>query len=293
MTSVQDKVVFITGGARGIGAEVARRLHNKGAKLVLTDIGAAELTTIAAELGGDGRVLTVVADVRDLSAMQAAVDQAIEKFGGIDVVIANAGIASYGSVLQVDPEAFRKVLDVNVLGVFHTVRATLPAVIENRGYVLIVSSLAAYAASPGLAPYNATKAGVEIFANALRLEVAHHGVSVGSAHMSWIDTALVRDTKADLPAFDELLRRLPWPLNLTTSVNKCAAAFVTGIEGRKTRIFCPRWVGMFRWLKPVLSTSVGEGPIRKTTAELLPRMDAQVAALGRSTSAYTQTLDKQ
>ncbi|ORB82840.1 short-chain dehydrogenase [Mycobacterium kansasii] len=293
MTSVQDKVVFITGGARGIGAEVARRLHNKGAKLVLTDIGAAELTTIAAELGGDGRVLTVVADVRDLSAMQAAVDQAIEKFGGIDVVIANAGIASYGSVLQVDPEAFRKVLDVNVLGVFHTVRATLPAVIERRGYVLIVSSLAAYAASPGLAPYNATKAGVEIFANALRLEVAHHGVSVGSAHMSWIDTALVRDTKADLPAFDELLRRLPWPLNLTTSVNKCAAAFVTGIEGRKTRIFCPRWVGMFRWLKPVLSTSVGEGPIRKTTAELLPRMDAQVAALGRSTSAYTQTLDKQ
>lgn len=291
MTSVQDKVVFITGGARGIGAEVARRLHNKGAKLVLTDIGTAELTTIAAELGGDGRVLTVVADVRDLSAMQAAADLAIEKFGGIDVVIANAGIASYGSVLQVDPEAFKRVLDVNVLGVFHTVRATLPAVIERRGYVLIVSSLAAFAASPGLAPYNATKAGVEIFANALRLEVAHHGVSVGSAHMSWIDTALVRDTKADLPAFDELLRRLPWPLNLTTSVNKCAAAFVKGIEGRKTRIFCPRWVGLFRWLKPVLSTSVGERPIRKTTAELLPRMDAEAAALGRSTSAYTHALD--
>ncbi|AGZ49261.1 SDR family oxidoreductase [Mycobacterium kansasii] len=291
MTSVQDKVVFITGGARGIGAEVARRLHNKGAKLVLTDIGTAELTTIAAELGGDGRVLTVVADVRDLSAMQAAADLAIEKFGGIDVVIANAGIASYGSVLQVDPEAFKRVLDVNVLGVFHTVRATLPAVIERRGYVLIVSSLAAFAASPGLAPYNATKAGVEIFANALRLEVAHHGVSVGSAHMSWIDTALVRDTKADLPAFDELLRRLPWPLNLTTSVNKCAAAFVKGIEGRKTRIFCPRWVGLFRWLKPVLSTSVGERPIRKITAELLPRMDAEAAALGRSTSAYTHALD--
>ncbi|KZS52940.1 short-chain dehydrogenase [Mycobacterium kansasii] len=292
MTSVQDKVVFITGGARGIGAEVARRLHNKGAKLVLTDVGTAELTSIAAELGGDDRVLTVAADVRDLPAMQAAADQAVEKFGGIDVVIANAGIASYGSVLQVDPEAFKRVLDVDVLGVFHTVRATLPAVIERRGYVLIVSSLAAYAASPGLAPYNASKAAVEIFANALRLEVAHHGVEVGSAHMSWIDTPLVRDTRSDLPSFTELIARLPWPLNKTTSVEKCAVAFVEGIEARKTRVFCPGWVGLFRWLKPVLSTSVGERPIRKTAAELLPRMDAEVAALGRSTSAYNQALEQ-
>lgn len=292
MTSVQDKVVFITGGARGIGAEVARRLHNKGAKLVLSDVGTAELASIAAELGGDGRLLTVVADVRDLSAMQAAADQAVEKFGGIDVVIANAGIASYGSVLQVDPEAFRRVLDVNVLGVFHTVRATLPAVIERRGYVLIVSSLAAYAASPGLAPYNASKAAVEIFANALRLEVAHHGVEVGSAHMSWIDTPLVRDAKSDLSAFTELIARLPWPLNQTTSVEKCAVAFVEGIEARKTRVFCPKWVGLLRWLKPVLSTSVGERPIRKTAAELLPRMDAEVATLGRSTSAYNQALEQ-
>ncbi|OBG29380.1 SDR family oxidoreductase [Mycobacterium sp. 852002-51057_SCH5723018] len=284
MTSLQGKVVFITGGARGIGAEAARRLRNRGAKLVLTDLGEAELKLMAGELGED-RVLTAVADVRDLPAMQAAAAQAVERFGGIDVVVANAGIASYGSVLQVDPEAFKRVLDVNVLGVFHTVRATLPAVIERRGYVLIVSSLAAYAAAPGLAPYNASKAGVEIFANALRLELAHRGVGVGSAHMSWIDTALVRDTKADIPSFAELLARLPWPLNKTTTVDRCADAFVKGIEGRQARIYSPRWVGLFRWVKPVLSTPVGEGPIRKTTAELLPRMDAEVAALGRSTSA--------
>lgn len=223
MTSLQGKVVFITGAARGIGAEVARRLHNKGAKLVLTDLSKSELAVMGAELGGDDRLLTVVADVRDLPAMQAAAETAVERFGGIDVVVANAGIASYGSVLKVDPQAFRRVLDVNLLGNFHTVRATLPALIDRRGYVLIVSSLAAFAAPPGMAPYNMSKAGNEHFANALRLEVAHLGVSVGSAHMSWIDTALVRDTKADLPAFAELLARLPWPLNKTTSVNKCAA----------------------------------------------------------------------
>ncbi len=291
MTSLQGKVVLITGGARGIGAEVARRLRNKGAKLVLTDLDKDELATLAAELGED-HVLTTVADVRDLPAMQAAAAQAVERFGGIDVVVANAGIASYGSVLQVDPEAFRRVLEVNVLGVFHTVRATLPAVIGRRGYVLVVSSLAAYAAAPGLAPYNASKAGVEIFADAMRLELAHRGVSVGSAHMSWIDTALVRDTKADLPAFSELLAKLPWPLNKTTTVEECADALVKGIEGRRDHVYCPSWVGVLRWLKPVLSTPVGAFPIRRTTAELLPRMDAEVAALGRSTSAYNESLKK-
>lgn len=291
MTSVNSQVVFITGGAHGIGAEVARRLHAKGAKLVLTDLDATALSAIAAELG-DERVLTVVADVCNLAAMESAAEQAVEKFGGIDVVVANAGIASYGSLLQVDPQAFKRVIDVNLTGVFHTVRATLPAVIATKGYVLVVSSLAAFAASPGLTPYNASKAGVEHLASALRLEVAGHGVTVGSAHMSWIDTPLVRDTKADLPSFTELLSKLPWPLNKTTSVDDCAAAFVEGIEQRKRRVYCPGWVGYFRWLKPLLSTPVGEKPVAKIAAELLPRMDEEVKALGRSTSAYNTTLGK-
>jgi NAD(P)-dependent dehydrogenase (short-subunit alcohol dehydrogenase family) len=292
MTSVNSKVVFITGGAHGIGAEVARRLHAKGAKLVLTDLDAAALADRSAELGGDDQVLTVVADVRDLAAMQAAADAAVQRFGGIDVVMANAGIASYGSALQVDPEAFKRVIDVNLVGVFHTVRATLPTVTERGGYVLIVSSLAAFAAAPGMIPYDASKAGVEHLANALRLEVAGRGVTVGSAHMSWIDTALVRDSKSDLPSFTELLARLPWPLNKTTSVDKCAAAFVKGIERRERRIFCPGWVRWFRWLKPVLSTPLGEGAVSKTAVELLPRMDAEVAALGRSTSATNEAMEK-
>ncbi|WAJ43021.1 SDR family oxidoreductase [Mycobacterium sp. Aquia_216] len=292
MTSVQGKVVLITGGARGIGAEVARRLHTKGAKLVVTDLDKAALDTLAAELGGDEHVLTVVADVRDLAAMHGVADRAVERFGGIDVAVANAGIASYGSVLQVDPEAFRRVLDVNLLGVFHTVRATLPALIDRHGYLLIVSSLAAFAAAPGMASYDVSKAGNEHLANALRLEVGHRGVGIGVAHMSWIDTALVRDTKSDLPSFTYLLKRLPWPLNKTTDVDSCATAFVKGIEGRKDRVYCPGWVVAFRWLKPVLSTRAGELPIRRAVTEMVPQMDAEVAALGRSTSAYNQELGK-
>ncbi|WP_292975880.1 SDR family oxidoreductase [Mycobacterium sp.] len=290
MTSVNSQVVFITGGGHGIGAEVARRLHAKGAKLVLTDLDENALTSISDELG-DERVLTVVADVCNLAAMEDAAEQAVTKFGGIDVVLANAGIASYGSVLQVDPAAFKRVIDVNLTGVFHTVRATLPAVIGTKGYVLIVSSLAAFAAAPGMSPYDASKAGVEHLANALRLEVAGHGVTVGSAHMSWIDTALVRDSKADLPSFTELLSKLPWPLNKTTSVDDCVAAFVKGIEQRKRRVYCPGWVGYFRWLKPLLSTPVGENAVSKTAKDLLPRMDEEVKALGRSTSSYNAKFD--
>jgi NAD(P)-dependent dehydrogenase (short-subunit alcohol dehydrogenase family) len=291
MGSVNGKVVLITGGANGVGAEVARRLHDRGAKLVLTDLDGARLEEVAARLGED-RVEGVVADVRDLAAMEAAVAKGIERFGGIDVVVANAGIASYGSVLQVDPEAFKRVLDINVVGAFHTVRAALPSVIERRGYVLVVSSLAAYAAAPGLAAYNASKGAVEQFANALRLEVAHQGVDVGSAHMSWIDTPMVRDSKKDLSTFGELLSKLPGPLRDTTSVAECGKAFVVGIEGRKRQVNCPGWVGAVRWLKPLLSTPLGMAPVLKVVPDILPRMDAEVAALGRSTSAHTEALGK-
>jgi NAD(P)-dependent dehydrogenase (short-subunit alcohol dehydrogenase family) len=293
MGSLNGKVVLITGGARGVGAEVARRLRRKGAKLVLTDLDPAPLAELADELGGEAHVLTALADVRDLAAMHRAADAAVARFGGIDVVVANAGIASFGSVLQVDPEAFRRVIDINVVGVFNTVRATLPSVIERRGYVLVVSSLAAFTSAPGLAAYHASKAGAEYFANTLRLEVAHRGVDVGSAHMSWIDTPLVQDAKADLSTFREMLTRMPGPLKKTTTVAECGAAFVKGIEGRKKRIYCPRWVGAFRWIRPLVSTPIGERDIRRFAPDLLPKLDAEVATLGRSTSARIESLEKQ
>lgn len=291
MSSVSGRVVLITGSANGIGAEVARRLHEKGAKLVLTDLDEVLLDELAARLGGD-RVLTAVADVRDLAAMQAAVAAGVKRFGGIDIAMANAGISTVGSVLAVDPDAFKTLIDVNVVGVFNTVRAALPSVIERRGYVLIVSSAAAYAAAAGMVPYDTSKAGVEHFANALRMEVTHLGVAVGSAHMLWIDTPMVREGKADSAAFREMLRRLPGPLGKTTSVDKCGEIFVAGIEARKRQINCPRFVGLLRWLKPVLSSRLGEPLTSKHVPELLPKMDAEVAALGRSVSARTEALEK-
>lgn len=289
MATVNGKVALITGGANGIGEEVARRLHDKGAKLVLVDLDETRLKEVASRFGNEG-VVTAVADVRDLAAMESAVAKGVERFGGIDIVMANAGIATYGSVLQVDPKAFQTIMDVNVVGVFHTVRAALPSVIDRRGYVLVVSSAAAYAASAGMAPYDASKAAAEHFANALRLEVAHRGVDVGSAHMLWVDTPLVQESRSDLPSARKMLESLPGPLGKTTSVQKCGELFVKGIEERKRQINCPRFVGMLRWLKPALSSRLGERATLKSVPELLPQMDAEVAELGRSMSSRTQDL---
>jgi NAD(P)-dependent dehydrogenase (short-subunit alcohol dehydrogenase family) len=283
MSDVKEKVVLITGAARGIGAETAKALAAKGALLVLTDVEAGALNAVAAGIGD--QALAVVADVCDLAAMEKAVAAAAERFGGIDVVLANAGIASYGSVLNVDPATFRRVIDININGVFHTVRAALPSLIERHGYILVVSSLAAFAAAPGLAAYNASKAGIEHFANALRLELAHQGVAVGSAHMSWIDTPLVRDAKKDLSAFNQMVASLPGPLSKTTSVDSCVKAFVKGIEGRKRHVYVPGWVGTIAKSRTLLNSSIGDRETLKNVPRLLPLMDEEVARLGRSTSA--------
>nr|WP_271211773.1 SDR family oxidoreductase [Rhodococcus wratislaviensis]GLK37966.1 short-chain dehydrogenase [Rhodococcus wratislaviensis] len=290
MPTLRNKVALVTGAARGIGAETSRALARKGVKLVLIDLDAEPLKALAAELGDDV-ALAAAADVCDLAALQKAVDAGVAKFGGIDLVLANAGIASYGSVMHVDPATFKRVIDINILGVFHTVRAALPSVIDRKGYILVVSSLAAFAPAPGLAAYNTSKAGIEHFANTLRLEVAHHGVTVGSAHMSWIDTPLVQDAKADLTAFNQLLAVLPGPLGKTTSVDSCVDAFVDGLAGRKRRVYVPRWVELVGWLKAVVTSPIGDRSLLPHVPRILPLMDEEVAKLGRSTSARNVALD--
>ena len=281
--TLHGRTALVTGAGNGIGAATAAELAGRGAQLVLLDLDGAALERVAKEIGEE-RVVTAVADVTDLASVEAAVARGVDRFGGIDVVLANAGIASYGSVLQVDPEAFRRVIDVNVTGVFHTVRAALPCVIERRGYVLVVSSLAAFAAAPGMAPYAASKAGAEHFANALRLEVKHHGVAVGSAHMSWIDTPMVREARSDLGAFGDMIDTLPPPLNRTTDVQACATAFVDAMERRSRRVYVPGWVGTIGRLRMFLTTRAGELTAARQAQRVVQQTDEQVRGLGRSVS---------
>jgi NAD(P)-dependent dehydrogenase (short-subunit alcohol dehydrogenase family) len=132
------------------------------------------------------------ADVTDQDQVNAAVQGAVERFGGIDVVVANAGVAPNGTVASVDPDAFTRTIEVNLLGVFRTVRATLPHVTARKGYFLLISSASALVHTPLMSAYTASKAGVEAFGDALRGELAHTGTRVGVAYFSFLDTDMVR-----------------------------------------------------------------------------------------------------
>jgi NAD(P)-dependent dehydrogenase (short-subunit alcohol dehydrogenase family) len=234
---VRGKTVLVTGAARGIGAESARQLAARGARLSLVGLEPERLETLAGELGPD--TTWFEADVRDTDALERAATGTVERFGGIDVAIANAGIRNpMATVATVDPDAFERVIEVNLIGVWRTVRALLPHLLESQGYLLCIASLAAAAHAPLMAPYAAAKAGVEAFANCLRQEVRSRGLDVGVAYFSFIATDMVREGQeiARAQTGQEPPRQMAKPIPL----EKAAAGIVRGVERRSQRVVVPR-----------------------------------------------------
>jgi NAD(P)-dependent dehydrogenase (short-subunit alcohol dehydrogenase family) len=285
MTSTfTGKVAVVTGAARGIGAGVAREYVRRGGRVALIGLEPDELKSVAADIGDAAAWWE--ADVRDTEAVTSAVDQAAAHFGRIDHVLANAGIASYGTVRQIDPEAFERVVDVNLNGVFRTLRAATPHVIKTKGYVLVVSSLAAFTPLAGLAPYNASKAGAEALALAYRQEMWAHGVKVGVCHPSWIDTDIVRGAEDDLPSFKAIRSKLPWPANGTTSLEDCVDAIAHGLAKKKRRVYVPKGVVVSNFTKPIFSSALVEPVAKRLVKKTVPQMEREVDALGRNHSAH-------
>ena len=276
---LENKVVMITGAARGIGAETARRAAAKGARVSLVGLEPERLRALSDELGE--RAAWFEADVTDQEQLDGAVAGTVAAFGGIDVVLANAGVGNAGTVAISPPDVLLRTIHINLDGVVRTVCAALPHVSERRGYVMIVSSTAAFTMAPGMAAYAASKAAVEQFANCLRLEVAHKGVDVGSVHPGWIDTDLVRDQRKDLKSFDEAFEKFPWPLNATTSVEECADAIVDGMARRRKRVYVPRAIALVQALRTLTTGTAGFFAMRREAKRMVPRMEAEVQALGR------------
>lgn len=240
LLDVNGRTVLITGAARGIGRAAAERLHARGANVALVGLEPERLAENAERLGP--RAAAFHADVTDLDALQAAVAGAVERFGGVDVAIANAGIAFTGALATEAVDHVERTLAVNLLGVWRTDRAVIPELRRRRGHLLNIASLAAVYHAPLMGPYAAAKSGVEALSDSLRVELAPDGVSVGCAYFGFIDTDLVRASLGE-PSAAEMNSRVPAFLRTPAPVGTAVDAIERGIERRSARVWTPRWIG--------------------------------------------------
>ncbi len=273
--ALQGKTVLITGATGGIGAATARELVKRGANVVVTDLGQQQVDDLANALGD--RALPIVVDVTDRGSIDRAVAQAVAHFGKVDIVFANAGIANDPplTVAGLTDEMYEKVIDVDLNGVWHTVRAGLPQVIENGGYVLITSSIYAFMNGVVNVPYAMSKAAVEQLGRALRTELAYRGASAGVLYPGWVDTNIAKVAMRDPGPVKELAdHAFRGPLGRTITPERAAKAIADGMQQRAPRIIVPRrWVpiSMLRGLFNMATDSIMERDAK--IASVLERID--------------------
>jgi NAD(P)-dependent dehydrogenase (short-subunit alcohol dehydrogenase family) len=243
-------VAMITGGAGGIGYAIAARLAARGAIPVLVDLKAADPVAAAHRLGPPAT--GVAADVTDLAELEAATTRIAEQHGGIDLVVANAGIGPVATTVDAgDRDHQRRVLQVNLLGVWHTAWAATPHLRHRRGHLVVVSSAAAFLPGPGQAAYAASKAAVEHLARAMRVELAGTGTTVAVAHFGYVDTPLMSNAFQADPLGARMAAKAPSFITRPAPPDDVARALVHDIERRTPRTLYPRW-----WWAPYLLRGV-------------------------------------
>ncbi|GHG21713.1 SDR family oxidoreductase [Streptomyces hydrogenans] len=278
--SLEGQVAVVTGGARGVGELLARKLSARGAKIALVGLEPELLKEVAGRLHTEADWWE--ADVTDHEAMARVAAEVKERFGKVDVVVANAGVAAGGPFVDSDPVAWRRVIEVNLIGGAVTGRAFLPVLMESRGYFLQIASLAAITPAPMMTAYCASKSGVEAFAHSLRAEVAYKGVKVGVGYLSWTDTDMVRGADQD-DVMKELRQRLPWPSNRTYPLGPAVDRIVAGIERRSAHVYAQWWLrGMqsVRGYLPSVIATVGQREMRRFEPRLASVSKGLVGAGG-------------
>ncbi|MFF3495727.1 SDR family oxidoreductase [Streptomyces sp. NPDC002795] len=252
--SLEGQVAVVTGAARGVGELLARKLSARGAKIALVGLEPDELKQVAARLHSDADWWH--ADVTDHVAMAQVAQEVKDRFGKVDIVIANAGVATGGPFAESDPVAWRRVIEVNLIGSAVTARAFLPVLTESRGYLLQIASLAAITPAPMMTAYCASKSGVEAYAHSLRAEVGHKGVRVAVGYLSWTDTDMVRGADQD-DVMRELRQQLPWPSNKTYPLGPAVDRLVAGIERRSTHVYAQWWLRGMQGIRGYLPAAIG------------------------------------
>lgn len=240
--NLAGRVVAITGSTGGLGSALALALRERGARLALFDLDLAALSK-QVQLLGEGQARAWRADVRSYEDIERAMNEAADYYGRIDMVIANAGIEVVAPMIGTKPTTFDRVIDINLNGVWRTLRAGLPHVAREKGHLLAISSMAAFFHSPLQGSYTASKAGVWALCNSIRLEVKHLGVSVGSVHPTFFKTAMLEGMQAD-PAGFKLWGGNKSMLFKAISLESVVSRIVAGIENRTEMVVIPSSNGL-------------------------------------------------
>ncbi|TDC68398.1 SDR family NAD(P)-dependent oxidoreductase [Actinomadura sp. GC306] len=258
--------VLITGGARGIGAALAKRLHERGARVSLAGLEPDLLAAVAAECG-DAPWWTC--DVTDRGRVEEVVNNAVQELGGLDVVVANAGVAAQMPIVGGDPSIMEQHIRVNVLGVYNTLRAAGPHISHERGYALAVASLAAVVHAPLLGAYSASKAAVEALGNTLRAELRPYGAKAGVAYFGELDTDMT-SRGFGTEAASALMNAGPGGsfISKVAPLHLGIDALERGISRRSKRVFAPRYVGPLLPIR-MLAQPVVDRAVQRGLSEIL------------------------
>lgn len=237
--SLPGKVAVVTGASGALGADVATALAVRGVKVGLLARNEEKLNSLAAKLGGPQFAFAAPATVRDLSSVEAAVAKVVDHFGGIDIVVAAAGMATAKRVEEYSEESFLDDIDTNLAGVWRTFRATLPHVKKSRGHMCAIASMAAFVHMPALSSYSASKSGVMALCDSLRLELEGTGVSVGTVNPTFFDSALGNALESD-PALIEASGDFSGPFTPLKSRSSVVDAVMENVENRSRITVLPR-----------------------------------------------------
>ncbi len=282
--ALPGKVALVTGAARGIGFATARALHDRGASVAVLDLDQAAAGEAADAVGE--RAIGIGADVTDAAAMRSAVATTVEQFGGLDIAVANAGIAPGVATVKAMPvEAFERVLDVNLGGVYRTVAAALPEVAARGGHMTLLGSIYSFFNGVLVAPYAMSKAGVEALGRALRVELAGQGASAGVVYYGFIATEMVRQGIEEDPLGEELEGRIPAFVRRRLTPEQAAAALVDGIERRSPRVYAPGFLRGYSALRGVLNPAIDWQMRRdRKTQAVVAKADVEGRTAGHETT---------
>ncbi|TXS22312.1 SDR family oxidoreductase [Streptomyces sp. adm13(2018)] len=275
---LDGRAAVVTGAARGLGADLARQLSDRGMRVALLGREASTLESVAETLRTPALVVEV--DVTDDVAMGAAAEDVQRHLGAPSVVVANAGVAEGGPFETSDPETWRRVVDVNLVGSAITARSYLPGLRATRGYFLQVASTAAFGSAPMMSAYCASKAGAEAFARSLRAEVAHLGVGVGVAYLHWTDTDMVRDVDRHA-VLRELRGHMPAPARRVYPVDRVSGWIARGIDRRAASVYAPPWLRLAQLGRPFFPLAVDLMSRRELPRLMAAHPFEQTGLLGR------------